>query len=65
MLITLGAQLSEIKVRSGILQAGMPVTVPGSIIAIEYEIAPEFVTTALMFSALLNLLTLALLPYLV
>jgi hypothetical protein len=57
--------LSGIQIRSGILQAGMPVAVLGSIIAIEYDIIPEFVTTAVLFSTVVSLLTLTILLYLV
>lgn len=57
--------LSGIEIRSGILQAGMPVAILGSIIAIEYDIIPEFVTTAVLFSTVLSLLTLTVLLYLV
>ena len=57
--------LSGLEIRSGILQAGMPVAVLGSIIAIEYHIAPKFVTTAVLFSTLLSLITLTILLYLV
>ncbi len=57
--------LSEIEIRSGILQAGMPVAVLGSIIAIEYNISPKFVTTAVLFSTTLSLVTLTILLYLV
>jgi len=57
--------LSGMEIRSGILQAGMPVAVLGSIIAIEYNIIPKFVTTAVLFSTGLSLLTLTILLYLV
>ncbi len=57
--------LSGIEMRSGILQASMPVAVLGSIIAIEYDITPEFVTTAVLFSTLISLLTLTALLYMV
>ncbi|MBU1342070.1 MAG: AEC family transporter [Proteobacteria bacterium] len=57
--------LSGMEIRSGILQAGMPVAVLGSIIAIEYNIIPEFVTTAVLFSTVFSLLTLTFLLYLV
>jgi hypothetical protein len=53
------------EIRSGILQAGMPVAVLGSIIAIEYNIIPKFVTTAVLFSTLFSLLTLTILLYLI
>ena len=57
--------LSGMEIRSGILKAGMPVAVLGSIIAIEYNIVPKFVTTAVLFSTILSLLTLTILLYLV
>ena len=57
--------LSGMEIRSGILQAGMPVAVLGSIIAIEYNIYPKFVTTAVLFSTLASLLTLTILLYLI
>jgi malate permease and related proteins len=57
--------LSGMEIRSGILQAGMPVAVLGSIIAIEYNIFPKFVTTAVLFSTLASLLTLTILLYLI
>ena len=47
------------------VQAGMPVAVLGSIIAIEHDIVPAFVTTAVLFSTLLSLVTLTILLYLV
>ncbi len=57
--------LSGMEIRSGILQAGMPVAVLGSIIAIEYDIVPEFVTTVVLFSTVFSLITLTILLYLV
>ena len=57
--------LTGIEIRSGILQAGMPVAVLGSIIAIEYNIIPEFVTTTVLFSTIMSLVTLTILLYLV
>ncbi len=57
--------LSGIEIRSGILQAGMPVAILGSIIAIEYDIVPKFVTTAVLFSTVASLLTLTILLYLI
>ena len=57
--------ISGMEIRSGILQAGMPVAVLGSIIAIEYNIIPKFVTTAVLFSTVLSLLTLTILLYLI
>lgn len=63
--LTFFFSLSNMEIRSGILQAGMPVAVLGSIIAIEYDIVPEFVTTTVLFSTLLSLLTLTILLYVV
>jgi predicted permease len=57
--------LSGMEIGAGILQAGMPVAVLGSIIAIEYDVVPEFVTTTVLFSTLLSLITLTVLLYLV
>ncbi len=63
--LTFVFSLSGIQIRSGILQAAMPVAVLGSIIAIEYDIIPEFVTTAVLFSTIISMLTLTILLYLV
>jgi len=57
--------LSGMEIRSGILQASMPVAVLGSIIAIEYNIIPKFVTTAVLFTTMFSLVTLTILLYLV
>ncbi len=57
--------LSGMEISVGILQAGMPVAVLASIIAIEYDIIPEFVTTVVLFSTLVSLITLTILLYLV
>lgn len=57
--------LSDMQIRSGILQASMPVAVMASIIAIEYNIAPKFVTTTVLFSTICSLITLTVLLYLV
>ena len=69
MLIAFGLaaffSLSPVEIRTGILEAGMPVAVLGSIIAIEHDIVPAFVTTAVLFSTLLSLVTLTILLYLV
>ena len=45
---------------AGILQASMPTAVLASIIAIEYDLLPEFVTEAVLFSTLASLVTLTL-----
>ena len=50
--------LSTIEVKAGILQASMPVAVLVSIISIEYDIVPAFVTTTVLFSTLFSILTL-------
>lgn len=63
--LTFVFSLSGMEMRSGILQAAMPVAVLGSIIAIEYEIIPEFVTTTVLFSTVFSMLTLTILLYLV
>ena len=43
---------------TGILQAAMPSAVLASIIALEYKLLPEFVTTTVLFSTLYSILTL-------
>ena len=43
---------------TGILQAAMPSAILTSIIAIEYKLIPEFVTTTVLFSTLYSILTL-------
>jgi len=43
---------------TGILQAAMPAAVLASIIALEYKLLPEFVTTTVLFSTLYSVLTL-------
>ena len=43
---------------AGILQAAMPAAVLASIIALEYKLLPEFVTTTVLFSTLYSVLTL-------
>ena len=53
--------LGRVEYAVGILQAGMPTAVLVSIIAIEYDVVPEFVTTTVFFSTLLSLLTLTIL----
>jgi len=53
--------LSHVEYATGILQAGMPAAVLVSIIAIEHDVVPEFVTTTVFFSTLLSLLTLTVL----
>jgi predicted permease len=57
--------LSGLERASGILQAGMPAAILVAIIANEYEIAPAFVTAAVLFSTVASLGTLTLLLVLV
>jgi hypothetical protein len=45
---------------AGILQSSMPTAVLASIIAIEYDLLPDFVTEAVLFSTLASLATLSL-----
>lgn len=46
---------------AGILQASMPIAILASIIALEYDLRPDLVTTAVLFSTLLSIITLTLL----
>jgi len=57
--------LGRVEYAAGILQAGMPTAVMVSIIAIEYKVVPDFVTTTVFFSTLISLLTLTVLLALV
>lgn len=50
---------------AGILQAGMPVAVLVSIVSIEYQVAPRFVTSVVFFSTICSLPTLTVLLALV
>ena len=54
-------QLSELTLNTGIIQASMPVAVLTSIIALEYDVEPNFVTTSVLFSTLLSVVTLTVL----
>ncbi len=45
---------------AGIFQAAMPAAVLTSIIALEYDLLPDFVTTAVLFSTLASIVTLTL-----
>lgn len=46
---------------AGVLQAGMPAAVLTTIIAVEHDLVPDFVTPTVLFSTLLSLMTLTLL----
>ena len=50
--------LEGIERDTGILQAAMPAAVLASIIALEYKLIPEFVTTTVLFSTLYSIVTL-------
>lgn len=65
MLIVLPFGLTGIERGAGILQSGMPAAILTSIIAIEHDIAPDFVTTTVLFTTLVSLGTLPLLLFLV
>jgi len=53
--------LEGIERSTGILQAAMPSAVLASIIAIEYKLVPEFVTTTVLFSTIYSIITLTVL----
>lgn len=46
---------------TGIIQSGMPAAVLCSIIALEYDLAPDFVTTSVLFSTIASVVTLTVL----
>jgi len=53
--------LTGIERGTGIFQASMPTAVLASIIAIEHDLLPEFVTTTVLFSTLVSTITLTIL----
>ena len=53
--------LDETARGAGIMQASMPAAVLTSIIALEYDLEPEFVTHAVLFSTLVSVVTLTIL----
>lgn len=53
--------LTGIERGTGIFQASMPAAVLTSIIAIEHDLLPEFVTTTVLFSTLVSVITLTIL----
>ncbi len=63
MLMVIPFGLSGIERGAGILQSGMPAAILTSIIAIEHDIVPDFVTTTVLFSTLAGLLTLPILLF--
>jgi len=58
VLLIIPFQLNGLERGAGILQSSMPAAILTSIIAIEYDIVPEFVTTTVLFSTLASLFTL-------
>lgn len=59
-LVAIPFTLGHIDYASGVLQAGMPAAILVAIIAKEYDIVPDFVTSVALFSTLASLLTLSL-----
>ncbi len=53
--------LVDLERATGILQAAMPAAVLVSIIALEYQLIPSFVTTTVLFSTLFSIITLTVL----
>jgi len=58
VMLAAGLGLSGLERSIGIVQAAMPTAVLASVIALENELAPDFVITSVLFSTLLSLLTL-------
>lgn len=61
LLIVIPFGLTGVVRGAGIFQAAMPTAVLASIIALEYELVPNFVTTAVLFSTIASVVTLTLL----
>ena len=53
--------LGELEKNIGILQTAMPTAILAAIIAIEYDIVPNFVTTSVLLSTILGVFTLTIL----
>lgn len=53
--------LGAIERGAGIFQAGMPVAILASIIALENKLLPDFVTTTVLFSTIMSVITLTML----
>lgn len=58
MLLVVPFGLSGVERGAGILQASMPAAVLAALIAMEHNLVPDFVTTAVLFSTLASALTL-------
>jgi predicted permease len=50
--------LTGLERNAGVLQAGMPTAVLASIIALEYDLLPDFVTTTVLFTTIASIITL-------
>lgn len=61
LLIVIPFGLTGLERGAGVLQSAMPTAVLASIIALEYDLLPDFVTTAVLFSTLASVITLTLL----
>ena len=61
LLIVVPFGLTGLERGAGVLQSAMPTAVLASIIALEYDLLPDFVTTAVLFSTLASVITLTLL----
>jgi malate permease and related proteins len=59
-LVAIPFALGSIDHASGVLQAGMPAAILVAIIAREYDIVPDFVTSVVLFSTLASLVSLSL-----
>lgn len=64
-LVVIPFGLTGIERGAGIVQQGMPAAVLTAIIALEYDLLPDFVTTTVLFSTLASVLTLTVLLTLV
>ena len=53
--------MGELEKNRGILQAAMPTAILAAIIAIEYDLVPDFVTTSVLLSTILGVFTLTIL----
>jgi len=53
--------ISGVERATAVIQSGMPAAVLTSIIAIEYDLLPDFVTSAVLFSTIASVVTLTVL----
>ena len=65
LLLAIPFGMNGVERAAGIIQASTPVAVLASIIAIEYELLPEFVATSVLFSTLASVVTLTIILALV